>query len=101
MKVVIIGGGIAGLTVGICLLKKNFNVVINERTDGKQIRGHAFLMHSDGLSILNSLSAGSTAGKLVSKKVEEFNLRRPDNTEIKRVQLNSWQCLKRSSLIDF
>lgn len=56
MKVVIIGGGIAGLTAGIMLKNKKWEVVINEKVDGIFNRGHAFLMNSHGLSILNELS---------------------------------------------
>jgi len=39
MKVVIIGGGIAGLTLGILLRKKNIETVINERLENMPVRG--------------------------------------------------------------
>ncbi len=100
MKVVIIGGGIAGLTLGISLRNKGWEVVVNERSEGIPGRGHAFLMHSDGLSILKDLRCCSTA-RLKSKKVDTFSLRRPDGDEIKRLQLNSWQCIKRVDLIGY
>lgn len=100
MKIVIIGGGIAGLTMGIFLNKRNIDVVVNERTEGLPIRGHAFLMHTDGLSILNKL-ADPNRSPLPVKKINAFSLRRPDGTEIKHLQLNSWQCIKRRDLINF
>ncbi len=100
MKVVIIGGGIAGLTLGIFLLKKNFEVVVNERTVGMPVRGHAFLMHTDGLAILNELSRDSGI-TLPGKKLDTYSLRRPEGREIKHLQLNSWQCIKRFDLIHF
>ena len=100
MKVVIIGGGIAGLTLGILLKKKDYEVVINERTVGMPSRGHAFLMHSDGLAILNELNCCSLVA-LKSKKVESFSLRRPDGNEIKHLKLHSWQCIKRVDLISY
>jgi 2-polyprenyl-6-methoxyphenol hydroxylase-like FAD-dependent oxidoreductase/predicted DsbA family dithiol-disulfide isomerase len=100
MKVVIIGGGIAGLTLGILLRKQDIEVVINERTTGMPVRGHAFLMHTDGLAILNELNCCSTA-VLKSKSVDAFSLRRPDGTELKHLKLNSWQCIKRVDLIEY
>ncbi len=100
MKVVIIGGGIAGLTLGIMLRKKNYEVVINERYIGMPARGHAFLMHTDGLSILHELNRGSSV-VLKSQKVDAFSLRRPDGVEIKHLKLNSWECIKRVDLISY
>jgi 2-polyprenyl-6-methoxyphenol hydroxylase-like FAD-dependent oxidoreductase/predicted DsbA family dithiol-disulfide isomerase len=100
MKVVIIGGGIAGLTLGRFLLQKNHDVVICERAVGAPVLGHAFLMHTDGLSILRELKDGDGRG-LPGKKVSAFSLKRPEGTEIKRLQLDSWQCIKRRELVSF
>lgn len=100
MKVVIIGGGIAGLTLGILLHNKNVEVVINERSAGMPLHGHAFLMHADGLSILNELNTDNKV-ILQGKGVDTFSLRRPEGKEIKHLQLNSWRCIKRSNLISF
>jgi len=100
MKIVIIGGGIAGLTLGILLRKKNFEVVINERSEGKPIRGHAFLMHSDGLAILKELNS-EMKFILPGRKISTFSLRRPNGNEIKHIQLQGWQCIKRVDLIRF
>jgi 2-polyprenyl-6-methoxyphenol hydroxylase-like FAD-dependent oxidoreductase/predicted DsbA family dithiol-disulfide isomerase len=100
MKAVIIGGGIAGLTLGIFLHKNNVKVVICERTVGRPVRGHAFLMHTNGLAILNELSAKHKI-VLPGKKINTYSLRRPEGHEIKHVQLNSWQCIKRTELISF
>ncbi|MCX6351975.1 MAG: DsbA family protein [Bacteroidetes bacterium] len=100
MKVVIIGGGIAGLTLGAFLHKKGMEVSINERTAGMPIRGHAFLMHADGIATLEALSPdkGST---LPGKTVNTFSLRRPNGKEIKHLKLYSWKCIKRRDLIKF
>ncbi|MCD6013496.1 MAG: hypothetical protein K0Q79_3358 [Flavipsychrobacter sp.] len=100
MKVVIIGGGIAGLTMGILLRKKNVEVVVNERSVGMPVRGHAFLMHQDGLAILKELNPNADI-PLPGKKISSFSLRRPNGNEIKHIQLHSWQCIKRIDLIRF
>jgi phytoene dehydrogenase-like protein len=47
MKVVIIGGGIAGVACGILLNKAGFEVSVNEREADVPMRGNAFLMHAD------------------------------------------------------
>ena len=100
MKVVIIGGGIAGLTFGILLRKRNIDVVINERSEGMPIRGHAFLMHNDGLAILKDMNPDKDA-PLPGNKINSFSLRRPNGTEIKHIQLHSWLCIKRIDLIRY
>ncbi len=56
MKVVIIGGGIAGMSLAILLHKNGFQVVVNERENEMPLLGNAFLMHSDGVSILKLLN---------------------------------------------
>ncbi len=98
MKVVIIGGGIAGLSMGISLLKKNTDVVICERHIGINAKGHAFLMHDDGLSLLQAQD-GPNDPPLAAKRVKEFSLRRPNNTELKHLKLDHWHCVKRADLI--
>jgi 2-polyprenyl-6-methoxyphenol hydroxylase-like FAD-dependent oxidoreductase/predicted DsbA family dithiol-disulfide isomerase len=100
MKVVVIGGGIAGLSLGIFLQKNQIEVVVNERAAGTPGGGHAFLMHTDGLSVLKELVAG-TGFKLPGKLVEKFSLKRPDGEEVQRLQLDAWQCIKRSDLTHF
>ncbi len=100
MKVVIIGGGIAGLTLGALLHEKNIEFVINERNVGSPSHGHAFLMHTDGLAILNELSADNQI-RLPGNNVDTYSLNRPDGQEIKRVPLNSWKCIRRQDMLFF
>jgi len=100
MKVVIIGGGISGLTLGIFLKEKNIEVVLNERFVGIPKKGHAFLMHSDGLAILKDLSRKYST-TLLGETIEKGSLNRPEGEEIKNFELDNWQCIKRINLIQF
>lgn len=100
MKIVIIGGGIAGLSLGIQLRNRNYDVVINERNNGAAMIGHAFLMHTDGRSILKELHTNEQVS-LPGSPTHSFSLRRPNGKEIKHVKLDSWHCLKRVDLIQF
>lgn len=100
MKVVIIGGGIAGFTLGILLRGKNIEVVINERLVNMPERGHAFLMHADGLTALKELNTNSKPA-LQGKMIDAFILKRPSGKEIKHLHLDSWKCIKRRDLMRF
>lgn len=99
MKVVIIGGGIAGVTLGIFLQKKNVEVVISERTMAPS-NGHAFLMHSDAVAILEELKPKEKP-EIKHKSINSYSLKRPDGKEIKRLKLSNWNCIKRINLVEY
>ncbi|MEY3433460.1 MAG: hypothetical protein RL131_1396 [Bacteroidota bacterium] len=102
MKTVIIGGGIAGLTMGIFLNRKGIEVVVNERDTTIPIRGNAFLMHSEGVSILKELVEGRCPNScLPGKFINQFSLRKPTDEEIKFQKLDPWQCIKRKDIVEF
>src|SRR4051812_30248169 len=100
MKAVIIGGGVAGLTLGKLMLLRNIDVVICERNLSSSPLGHAFLMHTDGLKILKEIHLNSNVA-MPGHNIGTFSLKRPNGKEVKRMQLNSWQCIKRTDLITF
>ena len=100
MKIVIIGGGVAGLTLAALLLEKEHEVVVFERAEQNPKRGHAFLMREDGLAILKKLSHTSNYELPVSH-IKKFSLRDIDNTEKSRLKLSSWNCIRRVDLIHF
>jgi 2-polyprenyl-6-methoxyphenol hydroxylase-like FAD-dependent oxidoreductase/predicted DsbA family dithiol-disulfide isomerase len=100
MKAVIIGGGVAGLTIGRLMIMKGFDIMICERNTSSSALGHAFLMHTDGLNILKEINAHSLI-PMPGHNIGMFSLKRPNGNEVKRMQLNSWQCIKRTSLISF
>jgi 2-polyprenyl-6-methoxyphenol hydroxylase-like FAD-dependent oxidoreductase/predicted DsbA family dithiol-disulfide isomerase len=100
MKTVIIGGGIAGLSVGIYLQRIGHDVVVSERARGMAAQGHAFLMHTEGKQILEELRNGKEE-RLPGGKIEAFSLRRPGGKEIKHLKLDHWKCIKRADLTRF
>ncbi len=100
MKIVIIGGGIAGLTQGIFLRKNGFDVTVYERTSEVQTRGHAFLMNGEGLNHLKSFSEAKK-NDIPNKKVDVFSFKRPNNDELIKISLDDWYCIKRVDLIRF
>lgn len=99
-KAVIIGGGIAGLSLAILLRHRQMEVVICERSRELHARGHAFLMHTDGKDILTELKNGSDL-RLPGSKVEAFSLRRPGGKEIKHLRLQHWKCIRRADMLEF
>ena len=101
MKVVIIGGGIAGMSLAILLHKNGFQVVVNERENEMPLLGNAFLMHSDGVSILKLLNKDDAPLELPGKLIDTFLLKSPDEVELKYQKLEPWQCIRRSELIKF
>lgn len=56
MKTVIIGGGIAGMTMALLMERNDMEVVVCEKLISNSRIGHAFLMNVDGLTILDRKS---------------------------------------------
>ena len=100
-KYVIIGGGIAGVSLAIKLYRSGLNVVLCERDKDIPIKGNAFLMHADGLSTLESFIEEGDSFNLPGKTIDTFVLKKPDDTEVKYMKMEPWQCIKRKDIVDF
>ncbi len=101
MKVVIIGGGLAGLAAGILLQRNHIEVVVCEKNSGVSPKGNAFLMHADGLTILEDLLGDCEDLILPGSLVDTFDLKRPCGKDLMYIKLQPWQCIKRPDLIQF
>jgi len=99
MKVVILGGGIAGLCMGIYLHQNNIEVTVNERKIHAAVGGHAFLMHHDGIAVLKEL-IGDRACEIPGKLIDNFIFKNPDGSIIAEQYLEDWHCFKRTGLLD-
>ena len=99
MKVVIIGGGIAGLCMGIYLHQNNIEVTVSERTVHAAVGGHAFLMHHDGVNVLKELIS-SQVFDIPGKLIDTFIFKDPDGEVISEQYLADWHCFKRTGLLD-
>ena len=97
MKIVIIGGGVAGLAFGIMMNRRGHQVVINERNTEIPLSGNAFMMHDHGLTILKKIVNNDLA--IPGASIDSFILKRPDNKEVKHTKMEAWQCVKRIDLI--
>lgn len=100
MKAVIIGGGIAGLTMALRLKRMNWEVIVCEKSKGIPNRGHAFLMNYEGLSVLSEFFH-ETKVHLMKQHVNLFSLKRPNNEEKIKIQLIDWYCMKRIDVLSF
>jgi 2-polyprenyl-6-methoxyphenol hydroxylase-like FAD-dependent oxidoreductase/predicted DsbA family dithiol-disulfide isomerase len=100
MKTVILGGGIAGLAMGILLNKKGFETVICERDATTPTKGNAFLMHAEGVSILQTMMEGDETCKLPGVFIDRFSLRKHSDEEVKFQKLDPWQCIKRKDIVE-
>jgi 2-polyprenyl-6-methoxyphenol hydroxylase-like FAD-dependent oxidoreductase/predicted DsbA family dithiol-disulfide isomerase len=88
------------MTMGAFLQRLDIEVVICEKMVDAGDKGHAFLMHSDALSVLRELQT-EAGGFLPGKAVNYFSQRRPGGEEIRKESLSFWHCMRRSELTGF
>jgi len=101
MKVIIIGGGIAGLAIANFLLQKGIEVSLHEREAGNQAKGHAFLMHPAGISILEQLGKTKESVPVPGQSIQNIRISRPDLSNEHKTELGNWLCLSRSETVQY
>ncbi|MFM7709826.1 MAG: FAD-dependent oxidoreductase [Ferruginibacter sp.] len=98
-KIVVIGGGIAGLAFAIHMQQKGYSVVLNERGDQIPEGTNAFLMHHEGMQALRAL-LGREAN-LPGHAIHTISMRDQSGQIITETSTNPWQCIRRKSLVRF
>jgi 2-polyprenyl-6-methoxyphenol hydroxylase-like FAD-dependent oxidoreductase len=98
LKIVIIGGGIAGLAAAIALKKSKNQVVVREKNSIHNDSGMAFMVHSKTINNIHSLT--DTELDLTNLKINNFILKDSKQTR-NSVKLTGWYALKRIKLLNF
>lgn len=100
MKIIIIGGGIAGLTLAGFLQKQGIDFVINERNAQLPTRGNSFLMHAEGYAVIEALS-GKQIADYLGEEISTFKLYRPSGEQVLESAIEPWRCMRRIDLITY
>lgn len=64
MKVIVVGGGIGGLTAAVALKQQGCDVTIYERVSELRPAGSGISVWSNGVKVLNSLGLGTELAKV-------------------------------------
>lgn len=94
-RTVIIGGGVAGLSLAIAMRKKGHDVVVCEREERTHTNGHAFLLHSEAMRIWKEIVDSDPYNLMRGKKIDELFLKNSNNELLKHLPLEGWVCMKR------
>ena len=97
MKIVIIGGGIAGLAAAIALKRNKNEIVVKERNFTNNNSGMAFMIHESTVRNINSL----VDIELNVNKHRINNLILKDDLQSNHVKINGWYAIKRVKLLNF
>ncbi|MFT5823266.1 MAG: 2-polyprenyl-6-methoxyphenol hydroxylase-like FAD-dependent oxidoreductase [Crocinitomix sp.] len=98
LKIVIIGGGIAGLAAAIAFKRNKNKVVVREKNSVRNNLGMAFMIHSKTIDDINSVLECEL--DLKSSKINNFVLECSGNTQ-NSIKLNGWYVVKRIKLLKF
>lgn len=99
MKAIILGGGIAGLTLAARLkYQGDWDITIYERNELSKAKGHAFLIHPAAAALIDSLP-GIQAPLKAGMTVQQFELLDVQKNLIFAENLDSWLCMRRTDLL--
>jgi FAD-dependent urate hydroxylase len=77
LKVVVVGGGIAGLCAGIALCDVGYDVEVYERSDAHAPAGHGLCLWPNGAKALNALGLEATMSR-ISPSMDAVHFRTKD-----------------------
>ena len=98
-KIVVLGGGIAGLSVYASLKKLNFEVQIYERSSSKRSSGMGFLLLENGLQTLKEIGLDHSFNN-ISKKLEHYVSFEHSNTLGISTPLEGVYAVNRNHILD-
>lgn len=99
-KTVIIGGGVAGLSLAIALRKMGREVIVCEREKRTHSNGHAFLIHPEAMRVLEDIIETDPYHLMPGRKIEQLYLKNSDDQLLSEVQLEGWICMKRCEAME-
>ncbi len=98
-KTVIIGGGIAGLSLAIALRKMGREAVVCEREERSHSNGHAFLIHPDAMAVLEKVVETDPYHLMPGRQIDRLLLKNTDDVVLQDLLLEGWVCMKRCEAI--
>ncbi len=98
-KTVIIGGGIAGLSLAIALRKMGREAVVCEREQRSHSNGHAFLIHPDAMTVLEKVVETDPYHLMPGRDIDRLLLKNSDDDVLQDMPLDGWVCMKRCEAI--
>lgn len=98
-KTVIIGGGIAGLSLAIAMRKAGYEVVVCEREEKSHSNGHAFLIHPDAMAVLEKVVETDPYHLMPGRSIDRLLLKNSSDEVVEDMALEGWVCMKRCEAI--
>jgi 2-polyprenyl-6-methoxyphenol hydroxylase-like FAD-dependent oxidoreductase len=97
LRIVIIGGGIAGLAAAIALKRNKNEIVVKEKKFTNNNSGMAFMIHESTVRNINSL--GDIELDVNNHEINNLILK--DDLHTNHVKINGWYAIKRVKLLNF
>ena len=97
--VVIVGGGVAGISLALLLKRDRYRIQICERSTPGFEDGHAFLIHPSAVEILKELTPTELVHEIPGSNVWDVFIRNQRDEILTSDHLGNWLCVRRSQLI--
>jgi 2-polyprenyl-6-methoxyphenol hydroxylase-like FAD-dependent oxidoreductase len=99
-KTVIIGGGVAGLSLAIALRKMGRDVIVCEREERTHSNGHAFLIHPEAMRVLEGIVETDPYHLMPGRNIDRLFLKNSNDQLLEEVELDGWICMKRCEAME-